>query len=153
MSSFDLPMGVVRRNARARGLVVRRGRLESAVSSLVAGRHLLMMASLFSDGAAVAEMLADTAADCGFCFGSLTLSTAAGRLLTAPDIIAERFHDDVWLIARGADEQGLGRIDDFIHTKRLESRWRAIVVTELLYADVIGALSQPGRRRFAFIEL
>jgi hypothetical protein len=153
MSSFDLPIGVVRRNARERGLVARRGALESAVSSLAIGRHLLLMTRISNEGATVAAILADSAADCGLCFGSLTLSPTAARLLTSWDIVGSQFRDDVWLIARGADEMGLRRIDDYLNVARPNSHWRALVVTELAYADVVRAVSDPARRRFAFLKL
>jgi hypothetical protein len=151
--SFDLPIPLVQRNSSERGLGVRRGVLESAVASLAIGKHLMLMAGLNNEGAAVAEMLADTAGDRGFCFGCLTLSPAAARLLTSADVIASQFGDDVWLVARGADETGIRRIGDYAQAIRSHGHWRALVVTELLYAEAVRALSSAARRRFAFVEL
>lgn len=123
------------------------------MSSLSAGRHILLLAANPYKGLALAELASDVAADEGLCYGGLTVAPHAARLLSPANIIVEELRDDFWLIVRAADSSAISRVEEYIAEARPARAWRAIVVTPVGYRDALSGLSAASRLRFAVIEV
>jgi hypothetical protein len=127
--------------------------MASSLSSLMAGRHLVLLAKAAHKGLALAELISDVAAERGLCYGSLTLGPTASKLLSPTNIVANEFQDDFWLVAWAADSASIRQVDAYIADTRPKGSWRAIIVTDVGYPAVLRGLASDTHQRFAFVEL
>jgi hypothetical protein len=94
----DLPLGAVKGAVQDRNTAFPEDLLSTLVSSLRAGRHIILLAANPHTGLALAELAADVAADRGLCYGTLTFAPDLARLLSPADVLADELRDDFWLM-------------------------------------------------------
>jgi hypothetical protein len=151
--TIGLSLQAVTEATRERGLVLTERSLSRSVSSLIVGRHLLIIATTAHLGLALAETIADVAAETGLCYGSLVLGPDAARLLSPANVMADGMRDDFWLIARAADPVSVSRVDTYIAEAQPVGTWRAIIATDVGYREALGGFASFSRRRFALVDL
>ena len=149
---IDLSLEAVRHASQQRTSLSERS-LSSSLSSLMVGRHLLLLAKAAHKGLAVAELISDVAAERGLCYGSLTLAPDASKLLSPKNVIADELQADFWLVAWAADSAAIKRVDAYIADTRPKGTWRAIIVTDVGYAEALRGLASDSHQRFAFVDL
>jgi hypothetical protein len=146
-----LPPDALREKARVRGVLVEA--VATCAAALGAGRNVLLLAASVERGIALAEAIAGTACEAGICLGVLTLPGRASLLLGPPDVVAEQFVDDVWLIVREADSEVIARVADYSERPRLDAGWRAILVSSEPLKTILAQTDARTRRRFAFVPM
>jgi hypothetical protein len=149
---IDLSLGAVTQANKERTSLSGRS-LSSSLSSLIVGRHLLLLVKAPHKGLAAAELISDVAAERGLCYGSVVLGPAAAKLLSPANVIANELQGDFWLIAWAADATAIERVDAYIADTRPEGTWRAIIVTDIGYPEALRGLPSDSRQRFAFVDL
>jgi hypothetical protein len=151
--TIELPVEAVRKANQERRTSLSERSLSSSVSSLIVGRHLVLIAETTHSGLALAETISDVAAETGLCYGSLILGPDAARLLSLEDVIAYELRYDFWLIAQATDPAAINRVDTYIAEAPPAGSWRAIIVTDVGYGEALRGLASDSRQRFAFVDV
>jgi hypothetical protein len=127
--------------------------IQQCAAALVAGQHLVILASDVERGLVLAEAITSVARQEGLCLGTVTLTAAAARLLTIRDLFQERFRGDFWLLVTNADSAGVARVADNLAAEREPPpSWRAIVISAVRLRTLMDHLDAHALRKFAVID-
>jgi hypothetical protein len=142
---------VLRNRAAARGIPLTGSVSSHVVASLKIGKHLLFFGPTAEICEAVAELVADEAADRGLSFGTLILSSSTASLIPLHDVLSERHRADFWVILRRADPISLRRlVDELRGDSKVKRRLLAVTTRG---PGVLRDLSAAARRELAIIDI
>jgi hypothetical protein len=142
----------LRNRAAARGIPLPVSVSSQVVASLKIGKHLLLFGPTAEICEAVAELVADEAADRGLSFGTLIFSSTTASLIPLHDVLSERHGADFWVILRRADPISLRRLVDELRGESNVKR-RLLAVTTRGPGLVLRDLSAAARRELAIIDI
>jgi hypothetical protein len=146
----DLAFHALRERAVARKLTIADPLTATVIASLKIGKHLLIAGPSPDSAEMVAELIADTAADSGVAYGTVTITSRTASLLSLSDLLAPSFREDFWIVLRRAEPVGLRRIIDQISDGRGP---RLIAATAMCPRALVAPLSPAGRRALALVDL